>query len=119
MASRKVKEIIRLFRAKFQGEEVNVPVALRQESPDIVFSALQEEREDAASPLDALMSGLGDPMQNTAGMPMDMQQGMGQMPGMQEQMMGMGDIPLNAQPSPTNSMSAQGPDIEALLSELM
>lgn len=44
MARQVVKDIIDQFRARFRGEvEAVVPLALRQEAPDVVFSALLED----------------------------------------------------------------------------
>ena len=43
MPSRKIEELLRNFRARFQPEDSpTIPMALRQESADIVFTALHE-----------------------------------------------------------------------------
>lgn len=48
MARAVVLEIIEQFRSQFQGQVVaEVPLALRQEAPDVVFTALLEEDKPA------------------------------------------------------------------------
>lgn len=45
MPSQKIKSVLGMFRNHFQQEEADVPLSLRQESPDIVFTALLEQPE--------------------------------------------------------------------------
>lgn len=49
MPSKVTKDIIRQFKLHFQNAEVRIPLALRQESPDIVFHSLIE---DDAGPME-------------------------------------------------------------------
>lgn len=71
MPSDVVKQLIAQFRASFQGEaEFDLPISLRQESPDIVFKALLEDDENPMPPVTPLIGyDLG-----ASDMPMDMSQ---------------------------------------------
>lgn len=43
MPSQKIKMVLRAFRSHFETQQENIPMALRQESPDIVYTALLED----------------------------------------------------------------------------
>lgn len=45
MPSEKVKMVLRAFRANFETQQQDIPLALREESPDIVFRSLLEDDE--------------------------------------------------------------------------
>lgn len=60
MARRVVLDLIDQFRARFQREgAVEVPLALRQEAPDVVFTGLLEEDKPVMPEGGPLLSGLG------------------------------------------------------------
>lgn len=60
MPSEKIRKIIEQFRASFQGDEFDLPLSLRQESQDIVFTALLE---NDANPMPPVTPVLGYDMQ--------------------------------------------------------
>lgn len=63
MASEKVREVLEAFRAHFMdAERARVPLALRQESPDVVFNSLLEEDKPHLPTGGLLSSGL-DPLE--------------------------------------------------------
>lgn len=61
MARKVVRDIIDEFRSRFQEQtQAEVPLALRQEAPDVVFSALLEDDKPAQPLGGPLMDGLDD-----------------------------------------------------------
>jgi len=63
VASEKVREVLEAFRAHFMdAERARVPLALRQESPDVVFNSLLEEDKPHLPTGGLLSSGL-DPLE--------------------------------------------------------
>lgn len=63
MASEKVREVLEAFRAHFMNaERARVPLALRQESPDVVFNSLLEEDKPHLPTGGLLSTGL-DPLE--------------------------------------------------------
>jgi len=100
MPSEKIKGVLGMFRNHFQQEEADIPLSLRQESPDIVFTALLE---DPPTPQDRMPPMMGfDP--NEMGMPM----GSGQDPAAELQGL------LRAAGLPTEGMGFPDP-VQALL----
>ena len=75
MASAKVKQLIDIFRNHFKENEAGeIPIALRQEPVDIVYTSLLEDDAPAQAPLTPMLGGLGD-------MGMGAQGGLGAMDG--------------------------------------
>jgi len=63
VASEKVREVLEAFRAHFMNaERARVPLALRQESPDVVFNSLLEEDKPHLPTGGLLSTGL-DPLE--------------------------------------------------------
>lgn len=119
MSNPRIKSVIQAFRTHFQSEQVNVPLALRQESPDVIFtSLLEDDARPVAPPLPAL--GMGGGMDAMGGMPMGMED---PMPMAQELLSasvasaGPGPQPGPPPPAPGAQAAPGGamPDIEALL----
>lgn len=50
MPNQKVKSVLKQFRARFQSDEADLPLSLRQESNEIIFRALLEDDESPMPP---------------------------------------------------------------------
>lgn len=62
MASKKVQQLIDIFRSQFQkGEAARIPLALRSEPVDVVFTSLLEEDAPTEPPLMPLL-GVPEPV---------------------------------------------------------
>jgi len=50
MPSKNVKNVLKVFRTRFRGEEADLPLSLRQESNEIIYTALLEDDESPMPP---------------------------------------------------------------------
>jgi hypothetical protein len=115
MPSSKVDSVIRAFKAKFQSEQgVYIPMALRQESTDVVFvSLLEEDRPPFEMP---------GPMAGYEPDGQVMPQGQGDPMMMLEELLGAsmegaegGMPPMQPGPAPGDPAEPQGQDLAAMM----
>lgn len=126
MPSQKVKDVLRAFRHHFQQDAVDIPLALRQESPDIVYLSLLDDPD----PVERMTPMLGfDPSGETmpmprGGDPVAELQGLLGAAGLptealdQAQPPGGAPVPSGAAPTPSAPPAEEpeaGPDISAML----
>lgn len=113
MASRKVKELIDVFRNNFRSEKgTRIPLALRQEPVDIVFTALLEDDKPSTPPLAPIVGNpIPDPFGDLAQVPAG--PALAQTPGMEEMLgaiAGQG-APVASPEAPTSpDMGQMAPD---------
>ena len=116
MSNPRIKSVIKAFKTHFQSEQMDVPLALRQESPDVIFtSLLEEDVSPVAPPMPALGMG-GDMM----GMPMGGEDPMAMAQGLMSASVESTrpaplGLPPEAAPAPPAAPGGAQPDIEALL----
>ena len=114
MANPRVEALMDAFRNHFRkSEDANIPVALRQEPVDVVYSALLEEDKPAAAPLTPLIA---EPAPMDAGMPMgaDLMAALGGLD------MGMPDMAAGGMDAATPGMAgapAMPPSVDDFLME--
>jgi hypothetical protein len=118
MPSRKVEEILRNFRARFQPESSTpIPMALRQESPDVIYLSLYEEDRaplEMPTPMMGFEPGAGDMSQlggNDPGAMLDELLGASMGSGVTPPPELMGEAPAG----PPGASPEGMPDLDALL----
>ena len=111
MPKPKVKELMRLFKAQFAEEEqVNIPLQLRHEAPDVVFASLLDPEDQPGNtstmPMEDLFAeGAGMSLEEELAGMLGMGGGMGMMDA---GMMGMEEDPMMAGGGPPGAPEAAG-----------